>query len=176
MDTDTPRKINRGSGNGFIKTHGMKNTPEYEAWRGMKVRCYVTKRPETIKSYQAKGIVVCDRWRNSFEAFYADMGPRPSAGHSLDRIDNNGIYEPSNCRWATWSEQALNRDCARILELDGERLAISQWEARTGISRKTIHYRISAGWSVERALTTPVDTVKYPRPSQKARQALGGAK
>lgn len=84
------------------------SSPEYDAWKSMKRRCY----KENCSSYEyygARGIEVCDEWLNSFKKFYEDMGPKPSKDHSLDRRDNEGNYEPSNCRWATLSEQARNK-------------------------------------------------------------------
>lgn len=92
----------------FPVKHGMSGTTEYKAWQGMIRRCY-EKSNDSYKWYGARGIVVCDRWRNSFEAFYADMGNKPKATMSLDRIDSNGNYEPSNCRWATATVQAANK-------------------------------------------------------------------
>lgn len=86
-----------------------KQTPEFKAWVNMKYRCD-NPSAQNYEYYGARGITVCDRWRDSFEVFLADMGPRPGAGYSLDRYPNNdGNYEPGNCRWATADEQAKNR-------------------------------------------------------------------
>lgn len=125
---------------------------EYNIWRGMKTRCHV----ETSKDYErygARGISVCERWRDSFEAFFADMGPRPSGRHQIDRKDNDGNYEPGNCRWATPRENALNKRSTRMISCFGEMLPLSRWAERTGICRVLIMHRLRNGWSTEEALT-----------------------
>lgn len=90
------------------RTHGMTNSPEYQAWEGMKHRCSSPNSPSWSR-YGGRGIQVCAEWRDSFEAFFAHIGPRPSAVHSVDRIDNDGNYEPGNVRWATPAQQHANK-------------------------------------------------------------------
>jgi hypothetical protein len=135
-------------------THGMRKRPEYRAWLNMKARCYDPKR-EDFRLYGARGIAVCDQWRNDFAAFYADLGARPSPEHSLDRIDGSGNYEPGNCHWATKTEQSENRRISRFLELNGRRQTMEAWARELGMVATGIAYRLQHGWSLERALTEP---------------------
>lgn len=98
--------------------HGRNGSPEHLCWKAMRARCY-NPNASNFAWYGAKGVSVCERWRDSFENFFADMGPRPSKGYTVDRIDPLGNYEPSNCRWATWAEQAKNKRSSRKPE-DGD--------------------------------------------------------
>lgn len=98
--------------------HGMSHTSEYQIWINMRRRCNNPKN-DAYEDYGGRGIIVCKEWNASFEAFYKDMGPRPSEKHTLDRIETNGNYEKSNCRWATWEEQQNNRRNNRPLKVNG---------------------------------------------------------
>jgi hypothetical protein len=132
--------------------HGMATTRVYKAWAGIKDRCRNPK-STAYHNYGGRGITVCERWA-SFEAFISDMGPRPP-GASLDRIDNNGNYEPSNCRWATPEEQGNNRRNNHRIEYNGETKTISEWTRVMGISFKVLAGRLERGWPVDVALTAP---------------------
>lgn len=88
--------------------HGLRYTPEYRAWADMKDRC-TNLNNKYYANYGGRGIKVCKEWQDSFTVFYKDVGNRPSSIHSLDRINNDGNYEPSNCKWSTKREQVLNR-------------------------------------------------------------------
>lgn len=110
-------------------THKMVRTPTYNAWLGMKSRCY-NKSNVSYQSYGEKGIIVCKRWLNSFENFLSDMGERPSSKHSLDRIDNDGNYSKENCRWADVYTQANNKSTNVFIECFGETKTLKEW-ART---------------------------------------------
>lgn len=126
---------------------------EYQSWACMKSRCAVGEHG-SMPHYGARGITVCAEW-NRFERFLADMGPRPD-GHTLDRIDPNGNYDPSNCRWASIKTQANNKRSNTFIEHDGLRLTISQWAERYGLAYNTLIARINRlKWPIEKALLTP---------------------
>ena len=132
----------------------------YKLWHGMKARCYNPNHKNYV-DYGGRGITVCERWLNSVEAFYADMGDRPSDKHSIDRIDNDGPYSPDNCRWATMAEQNEGTRQTHLITASGITLSIGKWAKRLGVSRRTIASRIGKlGWSPERAVTTPVRNKK----------------
>jgi hypothetical protein len=134
-------------------THGMSRTRTYRIWANMLARCKYPSTPR-FAYYGGRGISVCDRW-NTFADFVADMGACP-ADHSIDRIDPNGNYEPSNCRWATRPTQMRNTRRSRMLTVGGETLHVNEWCLRTGMPKSTLWYRLDQGWSDERAVTTPV--------------------
>lgn len=113
-------------GNTIARTHNLTLSPEYRAWSKLKMRCYCKTNPK-YPLYGARGISVCDRWRDSFEAFYSDMGPRPSSKHSIERKNNDGDYEPSNCVWAPPIVQARNNRQNTRVTIDGQTFCISEW-------------------------------------------------
>lgn len=144
---------------GTIITQGLgrQHPSEYRAWADMKQRCF-NKKHKSYDKYGGRGIIVCDRWKNSFAEFLRDMGPKPSPRLSIDRIENNGNYEPGNCRWANTPTQLRNRRNNVFLEWNGERLCVKDWSSRTGLSTNTIQKRIDLGWQPEAILTTPADS------------------
>lgn len=135
-----------------VRTHGMTETPAYRAWTNMIIRTSRTSGP-SWRTYGARGIGVCERWR-TFEAFYADMGDPPPS-YSLDRIDNDRGYEPGNCRWADDLTQGQNRRSVSALTFNGKTQNITAWSRDTGLSRNAIRVRLANGWPIERALTEP---------------------
>lgn len=157
-----------------LKTHGMTGTPEYVSWQSMKNRCY---REEDISypNYGGRGITVCDRWRESFKAFYADMGPRPD-GMTLDRIEVNRNYEPANCRWATPLEQADNTRVARKLLVGRERINLSEAARRSGLSRSAINGRMARGMQADAAMQLPRDRTQGSRSKSNNRRVVYGGK
>lgn len=123
----------------------------YRTWSNIIQRCENTKNP-SFHNYGGRGIKICDRWRHSFQAFIEDMGPRPS-GMSIEREDTNGNYEPSNCRWATRAEQARNTRAKRLIEFEGQMRHVAELAEQFGIAMKTIHWRASQGWTMEKVLS-----------------------
>ncbi len=125
---------------GFQKTHGLRRSPEYNVWNGMKHRCH-NPNYGSYPRYGARGIFVCDEWRNSFITFYMDMGPRPSPKHSIEREDNNGPYAQWNCRWATLDIQANNK---RRTKRDGTK-TLRDIADQTGLDVRALRGRYNAG-------------------------------
>lgn len=124
---------------------------EYRIWVEMKQRCYNPK-CNRYHTHGERGITVCERWRESFEAFLEDMGTRPSKGLSIERRDNNGNYESGNCYWATRKQQARNKRTTMFLTVNGETKPVSQWAEESGINYHTLRARIKSGWTAERAI------------------------
>lgn len=125
---------------------------EHSVWRSMLARC-ANARHRFYARYGGRGIRVCKRWAESFEAFLSDIGERPESGCWLDRIDNDGNYEPGNCAWRTPKQQARNRSNNRLIACFGREMTLAAWAEETGISRALIGHRLRAGWPVNEALT-----------------------
>jgi hypothetical protein len=127
-------------------------------------RC-TNKNAHQFKNYGARGITVCDRWKD-FWAFIDDMGERPTASHSIDRIDVNGNYEPSNCRWATSTQQNRNRRNNSLLEFNGETKCLAAWAEERGIKQTTLLRRLERGRTVAEALAVSGE-YKRKKPSRR---------
>jgi hypothetical protein len=140
--------------NKFTKQRGSSKLVEYRIWRDMHRRCKNPKR-KGYERYGGRGIEVCDRW-SLFQAFLVDMGSRPSPRHSIDRINMDGDYEPSNCKWSTSSEQARNTRRNHYLTHDGRSQILIDWSKEKKMSCAAILNRISRGWTVEEALGIPI--------------------
>lgn len=137
--------------------HRMSSSPEWLAWRNMRARCSSPTHP-AWDNYGGRGIRVAPEWDaldGGFERFVAHVGRRPSDQHELDRIDNDGHYEPGNVRWATVIEQARNRRGNRLLTAHGVTRTQVEWSEATGLSSELIAHRIRAGWSVSDAVSLP---------------------
>jgi hypothetical protein len=135
--------------------HGGRKTKLYGIWSGM-VNRVTNPNNDRYDSYGGRGIKVCDRWMD-FGNFRNDMGDTYRPGLTIERIDNDGNYEPGNCRWATWQEQARNKRTSHIIAREGEGIALAEAVEGTGIKYSTVEARINAyGWSTERALTEEV--------------------
>lgn len=126
-------------------------TAEYNAWTSMKWRCG-NPHAQQYPNYGGRGITVCSEWLDSFERFLADMGLRPTPGHSLERVDNNAGYSATNCKWATKKEQSVNRRTTHFVVVDGRRMPLSQAFDLAEVSRATVNRRLSRGWPIEKAM------------------------
>jgi hypothetical protein len=133
--------------------HGGSGTPEYKAWKGMLARCYLESTPG-FENWGGRGIRVCGRWLTSFGDFLADVGHRPS-GHSLDRIDVDGNYEPGNVRWATRAEQARNTRAVSKVEFRGVQMSLPDFAEAIGMNKASVAARLRRGWSLEEVASTP---------------------
>jgi hypothetical protein len=129
-----------------------KRTAEYNIWVGMRSRCRDQNYPGYCR-YGGRGIAVCNRWEASFEDFLSDMGKRPTRAHSIDRIDNDGNYEPDNCRWATRTQQARNTRQVNIVEFDGKSVTLPDLAEKLNLNLQKVRRRLKSGWDLERAIS-----------------------
>lgn len=130
-------------------THGKTKTKTYKVWNSMMERCY-SNNHRSYPNYGGRGISACERWF-SFENFLVDMGEQPT-GFTIERIDVNGNYEPSNCKWASYKEQANNRRNTHYLTFNGVTLSIYLWAERLGMNPRTITSRVHRGWPIDKIL------------------------
>lgn len=144
------------------KTHGLSKTRQYGIWSHMLNRCN-SKKNIGYSLYGGRGIKVCDRWLK-FENFWEDMKANYSDSLSIDRIDNNGNYEPGNCRWATPEQQQQNKRQSkngRLITYEGQTKTLMQWAKSLKMRFTTLQMRLNSGWTVEKALNTPVKNYKF---------------
>ena len=139
----------------------MRHTPEYRSWVGLRNRCMNPKNKQ-YPEYGGRGITVCERWQK-FEHFYADMGPKPSPQHSVDRIDNDKGYDPANCRWATQTQQGNNKRSNVLLTFGGVTMTLTEWARHIGVKETTLRRRLDKGWPLERALTYERNAIDLKR-------------
>jgi hypothetical protein len=138
----------------FATKHGLSRTPEYRAWQQMRLRCTDPKHAAWPR-YGGRGITVCPEWLESVERFVADMGPRPSPKHELDREKNDLGYSPSNCRWVLRVANCRNRRSNTFIEIRGDRRTLAEWLEITGLSKTGYRLRIKRGLSPADAITLP---------------------
>lgn len=141
------------------KTHGMNGTPTWLSWSQLRFRC-INKKCKAYKHYGGRGITVCDRWMHSFENFLADMGEMPE-GHSIERIDVNGNYEPSNCKWIPRKEQMRNTRKTVWVTALGRQQTASEWARHVGLTVSNFLLRLENGWTPDDAVTVPPRTRSF---------------
>lgn len=159
--TKTCGKGHVGSVRTGVERHAPARRSEYRIWGKMKERCY-SPTHQAYSSYGGRGITMCDRWKHSFAAFLEDVGPRPSPRHSIDRINNDGNYEPHNCRWATMAEQNSNKSNTVFVTHNGVTYVATDLARLYGIPPSRFLNRLSLGWKVEVALTHPPTPRRRP--------------
>lgn len=133
-----------------VKTHGLTKSKAYSIWAGIKKRC-LNPRTEKFHHYGGKGVKVCEKWMR-FEGFLEDMGHPPTTKHTIERVAASGNYEPNNCKWATWKEQANNTSRNHRLTVNGESMTLFQAAEKYMIGESVIRRRLKLGWSPERAV------------------------
>lgn len=142
--------------------HGMTHSAEFRIWTGMLTRT-TNANARSFPDYGGRGIRVCERWRDSFEAFYADMGPRPSAKHSVERRDNDGHYEPNNCYWATREQQGRNKRNNVRITIDGVTRTLAEWAELAGLTYETLYQRHLAGRTGSQLLVAGAELIRPKR-------------
>lgn len=151
LGTTLKRGVTKSCGCLLRSRNGLANTSTYSIWHSMIARCH---NPKSVayKNYGARGISVCDRWKDNFFAFLEDMGERP-AGLSIDRIDNNDNYFKENCHWATPKEQTRNCRSNHFIEAFGKKMILQDWAKEIGKNVSCIRRRIAKGWPIEDVLS-----------------------
>jgi len=144
-----PHNIKTTKSCGCRSVHGHYGTSEYIAWSAAKQRCFNSKNPR-YKNYGGRGISMCSKWKESFIKFITDMGVKPSPDLTLERLDNDGNYEPANCVWATRLEQQRNTRFNRIITFNKRSLCLSEWAEIYKLNVGTLYSRFLHGWSIER--------------------------
>jgi len=134
-------------------THGASHTSLYKRWDGIKSRCFCVSHP-SYPDYGGRGITVCDRWL-SFQAFAEDMGPTFDSSLEIERIDNSGNYEPSNCRWTTSKEQGRNKRSSHRVTIRGVTKTLAEWSESSGTKLHTLRWRVLKGWPEELLFDSP---------------------
>jgi len=138
----------------FNATHGQSRTRLYQIWNGVIYRCENI-RSRAFKYYGGRGIKVCAKW-HTFEGFFEDMAEGYANHLTIERKNVDGDYCKENCRWATRAEQMNNKRTNRIIEHDGKSMTMAEWAVNLGIKYSTLAMRFQYGWSIEKALTTPL--------------------
>lgn len=150
------KKVERAKKNAInFVTHGKTNSPEFRTWTQMISRC-TNKNDYRYPRYGGRGITVDERWLESFEAFLEDVGRRPNPTDELDRIENDGNYEPGNVRWVSAKVNCNNRSSNRLITYNGRTQSMTLWAEEMGLEPATLRVRLESNWGVERALTQPV--------------------
>ena len=145
----------------MFTTHGLSKHPLHKVWEAMLERCDYPNN-KRYRNYGGRGITVCDEWRDDFKTFYDwSIAHGYAEGLTIDRIDVNGDYEPTNCRWVTWKDQSNNTTTNRYITYGNKTQTLTQWSEELGINKTTLRDRLESGWSVEKAFTTPLRRTKH---------------
>ncbi len=140
----------------------MKRAPEYDCWAKMIQRC-TNPRANGYKYWGGRGITICPRWRQSYQAFLEDVGPRPTNKHAIDRIDNAGNYEPGNVRWVTRDVQNRNRRNTGMFTWMNRTMTLAEWSKITGFSYRTLQMRVLRHWPLDRVFSEPLGLGRFKK-------------